>query len=61
MDETQDQTKRRQPSGNTGQTAKPLAHLEAQRAKNLRDNLAKRKQQMRARQSPDQDPNSCER
>ena len=35
---------------------KPLAHLEAKRAKNLRDNLARRKAQARARKESTSPP-----
>ena len=35
------------------QRSKPLAHLEAKRAQNLRDNLLKRKAQARARHESD--------
>jgi hypothetical protein len=47
MTETQDPNTKKQASEKKDK--KPLSHLEAKRAQNLRDNLLKRKQQARAR------------
>jgi len=50
MTETQDQRKPPQAPDDKGQKRKPLADFEAKRAQNLRDNLARRKQQTRGRE-----------
>ncbi len=50
MTETQDQRNKPQTLEEKDQKGKPLAEFEAKRAQNLRDNLARRKQQARARQ-----------
>lgn len=50
MTDTQDKiTDKKETIAENAKQAKPLSHLEAKRAQNLRDNLLKRKAQAKAR------------